>query len=31
VAKDTDDPAAAYADWYALGPDKPVANPSPLG
>jgi uncharacterized cupin superfamily protein len=30
VSKDTDDPAEAYADWRAEGPDTPVANPWPF-
>jgi uncharacterized cupin superfamily protein len=27
VSKATDDPAEAYADWRAEGPDVPVSNP----
>ena len=27
VSKETDDPAEAYADWRAEGPDVPVPNP----
>jgi hypothetical protein len=29
VSKDTDDPAEAYADWRAAGPDVRAANPWP--
>src|SRR5205814_7136435 len=29
VSKETDDPAEAYADWRAEGPDIPVPNPWP--
>jgi uncharacterized cupin superfamily protein len=29
VSKETDDPAEAYADWRAEGPDTPVQNPWP--
>ncbi len=29
VSVETTDPAQAYADWYAEGPDGPVANPFP--
>jgi hypothetical protein len=27
VSSETDDPAEAYADWRAEGPDVPVPNP----
>jgi len=30
VAQETDDPAEAYADWRAEGPDSRVTNPWPL-
>jgi hypothetical protein len=30
VSKETDDPAEAYADWRAEGPDVPVPNPWPF-
>jgi uncharacterized cupin superfamily protein len=30
VSKETDDPAEAYADWYAEGPDARVPNPLPF-
>ena len=29
VSRETDDPAEAYADWRAEGPDAPVPNPWP--
>jgi hypothetical protein len=31
VLKETDDPAEAYADWRAEGPDVSVPNPWPIG
>lgn len=31
VSKETNDPAEAYADWRAEGPDVSVANPWPIG
>ena len=31
VSTETDDPAEAYAEWRAEGPDAPVPNPWPFG